>query len=116
MHETGIAQDIISIVEESLKNHSACRLVAVNVSIGEMIAVVPDLLQHAYTSLTENTQLDSSTLNITVIPISAVCHSCKINFGLNEYEFLCPSCQSFDIQVKTGNEFFIKELEVEPCP
>ncbi len=116
MHETSIAQDIIAIVEETLNEHPGCRLKGVKVSIGEMIAVVPDLLQHAYDSLTFDTPICGSILDITIIPISALCQTCQKSFGLNEYEFLCPACQSADIEVKTGNEFFIKEIEVESCP
>lgn len=116
MHETSIAQDIITIVEETLKAYPGNCVKKVNVSIGEMIAVVPDLLHHAYDSLTWDTPLKNSTLDITIIPISAMCHSCEKIFGLVEYEFLCPRCQSANIEVTTGNEFFIKELEVEPCP
>jgi hydrogenase nickel incorporation protein HypA/HybF len=103
-------------VDETLKQHPESCLKTVNVSIGEMIAVVPELLQHAYDSLTFDTPLEKSTLDITIIPILAMCQSCQKSFGLNEYDFLCPICQSANIEVKTGNEFFIKELEVEPCP
>jgi hydrogenase nickel incorporation protein HypA/HybF len=116
MHETAIAHDIIKIVEETLRSHPPSCLKTVKVAIGEMIAVVPELLQHAYDSLIFDTPLDNSTLDISIIPISAICQSCQKSFGLNEYDFLCPNCQSANIQVKTGNEFFIKELEVEPCP
>lgn len=116
MHETSIAQDIITIVEETLRDHPEQRLQKVNVTIGEMIAVVPALLNHAYNSLVSNTPLDGSKLDISIIPISAVCHSCCKTFSLNEYDFLCPACQSANIEVKTGNEFYIKELEVESCP
>ena len=113
MHETAIAHDIINIVEEALASHPARSLQIVRVSIGEMIAVVPDLLQHAYDSLISGTHLDGSRLEITIIPISAICHSCRTTFGLSEFEFVCPACQSAQIEVKTGNEFYIKELIVE---
>lgn len=116
MHETSIAQNIIDIVNETLKAQPETRVKTVRVSIGEMIAIVPELLHHAYASLTSDTQLDNSTLDITVISISAICHSCHKEFGLNEYEFLCPHCQSANIEVKAGNEFYVKELEVEKCP
>ncbi len=115
MHETAIAKDIITIVNETLKQHSEQRLKTVSVVIGEMIAIVPDLLQHAYTSLISDTFLQHSTLDITIVPISGVCQSCKSTFSLDEFEFLCPFCQSDAITVKSGNEFYIKELEVESC-
>ncbi|MBN1561353.1 hydrogenase maturation nickel metallochaperone HypA [candidate division KSB1 bacterium] len=113
MHETAIAHDIIDIVEETLASSRAGSLQIVRVTIGEMVAVVPDLLQHAYDSLISGTRIDGSKLEITIIPISAICHSCQKTFGLDEFEFCCPACQSVHIEVKTGNEFYIKELVVE---
>jgi hydrogenase nickel incorporation protein HypA/HybF len=113
MHETAIAHDIISIVEETLASFPTSSLQIVRVSIGEMVAVVPDLLQHAYDSLIAGTHLDGSKLEITIIPISAICLSCQKVFGLSEFEFCCPACQSVHIKVKTGNEFYVKELVVE---
>ena len=113
MHETAIAQDIISIVDETLASHPDATVKTVNVSIGEMVAVVPELLQHAYSSLTAETRLEGSILEITIIPITAICHSCEKSFGLDEFEFSCPFCKSVAIEVKTGDEFFINELWVE---
>jgi hydrogenase nickel incorporation protein HypA/HybF len=113
MHETAIAQDIIVIVNQSLKAQPEARLGVVRVSIGKMIAVVPELLRHAYNSIVFETPLQDSTLEIDIISITAQCQQCHQKFGLDEYEFLCPHCQSPDIHIKTGNEFYIKELEVE---
>ncbi|MBN1465746.1 hydrogenase maturation nickel metallochaperone HypA [candidate division KSB1 bacterium] len=113
MHEIAIAHDIISIIEETLISFPDRSLKTACVSIGEMVAVVPALLQHAYDSLISGTHLDGSKLEITIIPISAVCNSCQKTFGLSEYEFCCPACQSVHIKVKTGNELYVKELIVE---
>ena len=110
MHETSIAHDIINIVEETLQSSPGSALVTVRVVIGEMIAVVPELLQHAYSSLIAGTALDNSKLEIDIVLISAVCRSCKKSFGLKEFEFACPACQSVDIEVLTGNEFYVKEI------
>ncbi len=114
MHETALAKEIVAIAAEILEKQPQTRLDAVRVTIGEMIAVVPDLLKHAYDSLVTGTPLHNSSLEIEIIPITAACEKCNQSFGLDEYNFLCPFCQSPDIQIKTGNEFYIKELEVSP--
>ena len=116
MHETALAQDIVSIISETLEREPLVRLGVVHVAIGEMITVVPELLSHAYNSIIADTPLQGSVLDIDIIPITAVCQNCEKSFGLDEYEFLCPHCKSANIYVKTGNEFYIKELEVETCP
>jgi len=115
MHEMSIAHDIIAIVNETLKSHPDSRVKTVHLSVGEMVAVVPELLHHAYSAMTSETPLQNSALDIDIIPITAVCSSCQHKFGLDEFEFACPVCNSSDIRILTGNDFYIKELEVEPC-
>ncbi len=112
MHELSLAQNIIAIVKETLDRQPDVSPKTVRVSIGEMVAVVPKLLHHAYDALIADTPLQGSKLDITIIPVTAICHSCRKTFGLDEYEFLCPNCQSSDIEVLTGDEFFIKDLVV----
>ncbi len=116
MHETALAQDIIDIVQETSKRHPDATIKTVRVIIGEMVAVVPELLYHAYDSLVSNTTLCESKLDIEIIPVSAECTQCRQSFGVQEFEFSCPYCHSSRITVKSGNEFYIEELEVESCP
>ena len=116
MHETAIAQNIIDIVKETKAQNPNAEIKTVRVIIGELIAVVPELLLHAYSSLTDQTPLQHSRLDITIIPVSAKCEQCGAGFGIHEFEFSCPHCHSSRITVKSGKEFYIKELEVEACP
>jgi len=116
MHETALAQNIIDIAQETGRTHPEATIKTVRVIIGEMIAIVPELLHHAYDSLVSNTPLCQSKLDIKIIPVSAECMHCRRSFGVQEFEFSCPYCHSNRITVKSGNEFYIEELEVESCP
>ena len=116
MHELSIAQDIISIVTETLKTHPNNKVKIVRLNIGETIAVVPELLHHAYDAMIFDTPLQQSSLEIDIIPVTAVCSTCNHSFGLSEFEFACPVCFSNDIRIKSGNDFYVKEIEVESCP
>lgn len=113
MHETALAQDIINIVTETLINYPDKKLKTVRVHLGEMIAVVPDLLHHSYDALIVDTALAFSKLDLKIIPVSALCNSCKKKFGIVEFEFYCPFCQSPNIIVTSGNEFIIQDLVVD---
>ncbi|MDZ7725456.1 MAG: hydrogenase maturation nickel metallochaperone HypA [candidate division KSB1 bacterium] len=116
MHETAIAGNIIDIVTETGRRHPDVEIKRVRVVIGEMIAVVPELLLHAYDSLITDTPLQYSSLDLTIIPVTANCSQCDASFGIDEFEFTCPFCQSSSIQLTSGHEFYVKEVEVEPCP
>ena len=116
MHETAIAENILDIVTETGNRHPDVQIKRVRVIIGELIAVVPDLLRHAYDSLIPGTPLQHSSLDINIIPVSADCSQCGASFGIDEFEFSCPHCQSSSIHITSGHEFYVKEVEVEPCP
>ena len=116
MHEMSIALDVITIVNETLKSHPDTVVKTVRLSVGETIAVVPELLHHAYNAMICDTPLQQSSLEIDIIPITAVCSNCNATFGLKEFEFACPVCHSSDIRILSGNDFYIKEIEVESCP
>ncbi|MBN2412434.1 hydrogenase maturation nickel metallochaperone HypA [candidate division KSB1 bacterium] len=112
MHEVGIANEIIRIINDIMGEHPGQKVDKVKVVIGEMIAVVPDSLTFAYTALTENTLLQNSKLDIEIVPLTARCNVCSRKFNIKEFEMTCPYCFSQDIAVNNGNELYIKELEV----
>lgn len=113
MHEMAMAQEIINIVNNILSDHSGKILKKVCVKIGEMVVVVPESLDFSYDALIQNTPLQNSHLEIEIIQITAVCENCHKEFNISQFEFSCPYCHSQKIKVKSGNELYISELEVE---
>ena len=113
MHETGIAVEIINIINETMRDRPATKVRQVRIMIGELTAVLPESLDFAYRALTENTPLHNSCLAITIIPVQAQCRSCNTPFTLQEFTFSCPGCGSSNIDVTTGNELYIQEIEVQ---
>lgn len=113
MHELAMAQEIVSTVTEILKQHP-CKVVRkVHIKVGELAAVVPDSLKFSYETIIPDTPLQSSTLELEIVPISAVCNKCEKTFSIDELDFACPNCGSQDINMQTGNELYITNLEVE---
>ena len=113
MHEMGMAQEIIRIVSSILEEHPGKQLKKVFVKIGEFAAVVPDSLKFSYQALIAETPLQGSELVIEIVPITAECQNCHKTFGISQFEFHCPYCQSTQINLKSGDELRISELEVD---
>jgi hydrogenase nickel incorporation protein HypA/HybF len=113
MHELAMAQEIVSTVTEILKQHPGKVVRKVHLKVGELAAVVPDSLKFSYDSIIPNTPLQNSTLKIEIVPISAICNKCEKTFSIDEMDFCCPNCGSQDVNVQTGNELLISNLEVE---
>ena len=113
MHETGLAAEIVNIVEKIMKEHKGRRLKTVHVQVGELVAVVPESLRLAYQALSANTALEASSLDIQIIPISAHCRTCRKKFDVQSFQFACPSCHSTELEIVSGNELCVSSLEVE---
>jgi hydrogenase nickel incorporation protein HypA/HybF len=120
MHELSIAHNILDIIDETFsKNKSADintnfkKLHEVKIQIGELVAVVPESLQFYYEILIENTPYADSKLIIEILPVNLKCKNCKFRFISKEFFFVCPQCQSQDIEVVQGNELKIVYLDVD---
>ena len=108
-----IAQNIIEIVEEISNENQVKRVKKVIVKIGKLVAVVPDSLLFCYEALTTGTHLESSKLEIDIIPILGKCKVCGKTFEVESYFFSCPFCESSDVKIMQGQELNVSELEVD---
>ena len=113
MHEISVAQSIMEVAEASLKEHAFRRVVAVTLRIGPISGGDPDALRFAMEVVTENTPLAGAELVIETPPVRFRC-DCNHEFAAQEAQFSCPSCGGTRIQLVSGDELEIVNLEVEP--
>ncbi|AFY47052.1 Zn finger protein HypA/HybF (possibly regulating hydrogenase expression) [Nostoc sp. PCC 7524] len=109
MHELGITQNIVAIVNEYAKGAKVRRVV---VEIGKLSAIMPDAVQFCFDICTQGTSLAGATLEIIAIPGLAKCRQCGAEIALEKPFGLCE-CGSVHLDLITGEELKIKEIEVE---
>ncbi len=112
MHEMSLAQNILDIVDEYMRDEKG-KLLEVAVEVGELVAVVPDSLTFCYEALVDNTSYEGSKIVIKVLPLSATCKNCSKSFKIEDFNFICPQCKNTDVMVQSGQELRISHLEVE---
>ena len=113
MHELSVMMEVIRIVDETAEENHLDRLKAVVLQVGELSAVVPLFLDEYWPILTADKPLYKDTeLVIETIPGIARCQRCGTEFNVVENEGWCPKCASFQKDLLSGREFFIKELLV----
>ncbi|GFO53639.1 putative hydrogenase nickel incorporation protein HypA [Geomonas sp. Red276] len=110
MHEMSITQSIVEICEE---NAGGRRVLAVCLEIGELSNIVPESVEFCFEACTKGTLLDGAKLEIDRIPGRARCHQCDADFPVAAYYDPCPSCGGYQVEVVSGEELRVKELEVE---
>ena len=113
MHEMSIAQNLIAIVEEEMAKNNAAVLRAVRVNIGEMSGIVPEALKTCFEIIIANSNMNGAKFKMDITPLIGGCRECKKEFKIKEYNFLCPECASTDIDVISGREMSIVEIEVD---
>jgi hydrogenase nickel incorporation protein HypA/HybF len=109
MHEMAITESVISAVSEKVGER---RVQRVSLAVGRLSGVVAESLYFYFDLATEGTPLEGSKLEIIDIPGRARCRSCGAEVELEDMIALC-TCGSADLEILSGEELTIKEVELE---
>ncbi|MCR4418279.1 MAG: hydrogenase maturation nickel metallochaperone HypA [Ignavibacteria bacterium] len=112
MHELSIAQEILSITKASLPSPDA-KVISIKVKIGHLSGVLVDSLKFSFEAITAQTEFENVNLEVIEVPIKIRCNECSKESILPEPIFLCPECNSFNVQLLEGKELEILEIEIE---
>ena len=113
MHELAIAEAIVAKLQQRQRENGYHRITAVGVRIGKLTDVVPDALTFGFELSTRDTPLDGTALEIEEVGVRARCNGCRREFDVDGFIFVCPECQSRDIDMLSGQELEIAFLRVE---
>ena len=78
-----------------------------------MSGVVVDSINFCFEALKINTLARDAELLIDHIPLTGRCKKCGNNFQIKDYIFRCNACNDNNIEIISGRELFVDELEVE---
>ena len=113
MHELSIAKEIIAIVTTETERLRLDRVTAIHLRIGALSGVDPEALSFGFEAATLDTPLAGTRLVIQSVPVRAKCRACGRQFDIEDLVFLCPGCQSVDVDLTQGQEMQIDHLVVE---
>lgn len=113
MHEYSIVQSLIKSCEEQAEKNSATKITKVVLKVGVLSGVEIELLKTAFDTFKEETICDSCEILINYQKIVILCNKCKEESTLEKNEFLCPSCDSNDLEVVDGEDMYLMSLEME---
>lgn len=113
MHEFSIVQSLLNLIEENARKNSAKSVSKVVVKIGKMSGVEPHLLEIAFNTFKEKTIAENADFIMEIQSVVCRCNNCNKDFTVEDYNFICPFCQSFNIEVIDGTDMILKSLELE---
>ncbi|HBG04746.1 MAG: hydrogenase maturation nickel metallochaperone HypA [Geobacteraceae bacterium GWC2_58_44] len=110
MHEMSITRSVVDICER----HAAGRPVtSVTLEIGDLAGVVPEAVEFCFEACTRGSSLAGARLSIERLPARGRCHGCGAEFAVAAYHHPCPACCAYGVELLSGEELRVKELEVE---
>lgn len=113
MHEMSIARSLLEVIEQYAPTNDSVRVKVVRLKIGELAGVIPDSLRFCFEVVSEGTVAQGAELVIETVPLVGRCQACGTDFHVEGYVFLCPRCDSPQVELISGNELDVIELELE---
>ena len=121
MHEFSIACSIVDSVLDFCRAQAPAQVLTVRVAIGELTCVEPEQLSFCYRSITENTEIANSELEIERVGAEVACSHCgyrgKPKYWDEALSFApvptlqCPKC-SRQVEAREGEECAIKTIRI----
>jgi hydrogenase nickel incorporation protein HypA/HybF len=110
MHERSVATTIADAVRRRAHGHHVTR---VQVKIGNLWQVTPRTLTRGWQALTKDTSLEGCSLVLEEVPARGRCRACGMEGALPPFPLSCSNCGSFDVEVMSGDELLVGDLEVD---
>lgn len=112
MHERTLVKQLIEQIEEELHSRHLAGLTAVHLEIGEFAGVEPSLIELAFQEMAIDHWQTEVHLNLKIIPLTAYCQSCKKDFHVERFRFICPYCDNTAVTVVAGESMQLVSLSV----
>lgn len=112
MHEISLCENIREIIEEQATASGFSKVNCVWLQVGPLSCVEPDALRFGFDVVMRGSVAEGARLDIETPEASAFCLACFETVAVRHRLDVCPSCGAGELQIKSGEELRIRELEV----
>ncbi|MCW9035697.1 MAG: hydrogenase maturation nickel metallochaperone HypA [Rhodospirillales bacterium] len=113
MHEMSLCEGIVQVIEDQAKEQNYKSVVKVWLEIGALAGVEIEALRFGFDVVTKGSVAEDAELEIIKVEGTGWCMPCEKSVFVAERFDACPDCGSYQIQITSGDEMRIKELEVK---
>jgi len=117
VHELSIANRVVELVGEHVREAGAARATAVTLRIGALACVHEDALRFSFDLVREGTTAASAELRIVTVPVTIWCAACGCEVALcGIQKFACPECGTPSGDIRAGRELDLESIELVGDP
>jgi hydrogenase nickel incorporation protein HypA/HybF len=113
MHEMSLCEGVLQIIESEAKVQNFTKVKRVILDVGTLAGVEIPALEFAFEVVMRGSIAEDAILQINKLEAQAWCMQCAESIIVKERYDACPKCGSYQLQVSSGDEMKIKELEVD---
>jgi hydrogenase nickel incorporation protein HypA/HybF len=113
MHEMALCEGVVGLVEDAARKHAFTRVRSIILEIGVLGHVAPEAMLFCFEAVSHGTIAEGATLVIERTPGAGWCLDCGKTVALQERFGACPDCGRHHVQMTSGDELRVRELEVE---
>lgn len=108
-----LCEGVLQIIETEAKKQNFSKVKRVILDVGVLSGVEIPALEFSFEVVMRGSVAEGAKLEINQIEAQAWCMQCAETVVVKERFDACPKCESYQLQVSSGDEMRIKELEVD---
>ena len=113
MHEMALCESVVQILERQALAQQFSRVISIRLAIGALASVEPEAMRFSFDAVARGTLAEGARLEIIYEPGSAWCMFCARAVEVKRRFEECPHCRNELLQLTSGDELRVNELEVE---
>lgn len=111
MHELAICQALIEQVEQVARQQKAQRVSCIELAIGALSGVEPQLLEQAYPLAAAGSVAQDAELRIEPVPVRVHCDQCNQDSNVAANRLVCKHCGNWRTTLIGGDEMLLTRVE-----
>ena len=112
MHELSLCESILDVIKDRAAQDHFSRVKRVCLEVGPFSSVEPEALRFGFDVVMRGSVAEGAALEIETPEAAAFCLSCSETVMVRHRLDVCANCGASDLQMKSGEELRIREMEV----
>lgn len=113
MHELAVTESILQIAIKHAEVANAKKVTDIYLVIGNLSSIVDDSVAFYWDMISKDTLCEGSSIHFERKPAMMICLACEHTFELPGELIACPNCDSFQLKIQSGEEFWLESIEIE---